>query len=333
MGVSSGSDAGKSGTDLYRLLMKRRSARAFSDQEIPEPWIDELLDAAANSPSGGNMQPFSIIVVREAERRKELAHLVGDQPWVRNAPLSMIFCLDFYRIKKWAEMCQTEFKGESAVNHFLIGYADVMIAAQTVAILAESYGLGSVYIGTIQHEMDKVREFFKIPEFVLPMMLLCVGYPKSIPQHIPKLTRNAIVHKEEYRRSEDDEIRQSFDEKYGAMDEVVEEYLERAFVEVLEYDKQDRSNHSEQVKQEMKRLDIKNNAQFLFKVRYPTHVMVQMNQSLLQSFKNAGFEMFTVSRGKEQEGITPEGLEGKTKPERLLLFPEGALGSEKKGLA
>ena len=238
------------------------------------------------------MQPLSIILVRSMERRKELAHLVGDQPWVKNAPVSMVFCLDFYRIKKWAEMCQTDFRGEAAVNHFLIGYADVMIAAQSVAILAESYGLSSVYIGTVLHEIDKVREFFKMPQLVLPMMLLCIGYSKSVPQNIPKLKRHTMLHQEEYRTPGTDEIRQAFDEKYGAIDQVVEKYLERAFVEAVEHDKQAESSQVERVKQEMKRLDIQNNAQFLFRVRYPSQAMVRMNQNFIQSFKNAGFEMF-----------------------------------------
>jgi nitroreductase len=51
-----------------------------------------------------------------------------------------------------------------------------MIAAQNVAIFAESDGLGFVYIGTILHEIDEVRKFLKTPEFVLPMMLLCIRW-------------------------------------------------------------------------------------------------------------------------------------------------------------
>ena len=149
--------------NLYDLMMKRRSVRLFKDQEIPESMIEKLLDAAIHAPSGGNIQPLSIILVRSLEGKKKLAELAGGQPWVRNAPLSMIFCLDFYRIKKWAEMCQTDFRGEEAINHFLIAYADLMVAAQNVVILAESFGLGSVYVGSIQHEIDEIRNFFEIP--------------------------------------------------------------------------------------------------------------------------------------------------------------------------
>jgi nitroreductase len=273
-------------------MMKRRSVRIFKDQEIPEPLIEKMLDAAMNAPSGGNIQPLSIILIRSMERRKKLAELAGGQPWVRNAPLSMIFCLDFYRVKKWAEMCQTDFRGEEAINHFLIAYADLMVAAQNVVILAEGFGLGSVYIGSIQHEMDETRNFFEIPEYVLPMMVLSIGYPKSIPQNIPKLKKEIIVHHERYRKLEEGEIRRAFDEKYGAIDQNIEKYLERAFIEALEADKLEMSDYMKRVKKEMKRLDIQNNAQFLFKVRYPTKVMVRMNERIKQSFKNAGFEIF-----------------------------------------
>ena len=278
--------------NVYDLTMKRRSVRVFKDQEIPESLIEQLLDVANQAPTGGNIQPLSIILVRNSEGRKKLAELSGGQPWVREAPLTMIFCLDFYRIKKWAELCQTDFRGERAINHFLIAYADLMVAAQNVVILTESFGLGSVYIGSIQHEIDETRPFFEIPEYVLPMMLLSIGYPKSIPQSIPKLKKAVIVHHEKYQQPGENEIRRAFDEKYGAIDQNIDKYLERAFVEALEADKLETSMYVDRVKKEMKRLDIQNNAQFLFKVRYPTKVMVRMNQRIKQSFKNAGFEIF-----------------------------------------
>ena len=167
-----------------------------------------------------------------------------------------------------------------------------MVAAQNVVILAENFGLGSVYIGSIQHEIDETRKFFEIPEYVLPMMVLSIGYPKSIPQSIPKLKREAIVHQEKYRKPQEDEIRRTFDEKYGIMDQNIEKYLERAFVEALEADKLEMPRYVDRVKKEMKRFDIQNNAQFLFKVRYPTKVMVRMNQRIKQSFRNAAFEIF-----------------------------------------
>ncbi|MGB7063070.1 MAG: nitroreductase family protein [Candidatus Zixiibacteriota bacterium] len=280
--------------NLYDLMMKRRSARNFKNQKIPENVIEQLLDAANNAPSGGNIQPISIILVQQAGARKELAKMVGDQPWVKNAPLSMIFCIDFYRLKRWASMSETEYKGEKALHSFLIAYADLMCSAQNVVILAESHRLGSVYIGTILQAIDPAREYFSIPRYVLPMMVLSIGYPKSVPKGIPKLKREVIAHREKYGVLSDDGIKQAFEDKYGDFDENVERYFEKTYVEVLEAKKQEGPEWAdpEWVKRELIKLEIKNNAQFLFRFRYPSDDLLGMNQSLIEAFKNAGFDLF-----------------------------------------
>jgi nitroreductase len=278
--------------EMYELLMKRRSVRNFKDQSIHQEIIEKLLDAANNAPTGGNIQPISIILIQEIESRHKLAEIVGNQPWVKNAPLSMIFCLDFDRVKRWATINGTEFKGEKAFSHFLIAYADLMCAAQTVVLLAESYGLGSVYVGSIQSSLDDARRLFAIPEYVLPLMVLSIGYPKSIPRRIPKLERDVIVHKEQYRLASNAEIKRAFDLKYGDFGGKVDEYLEKAFIEAIEADKQGAEGWTTWAVEEMIRLEIRNNAQFLFKLRYPADIMVMLNKRLIESFKNAGFDFF-----------------------------------------
>ena len=211
--------------DLFELMMKRRSVRNFEDRPVPSDVVDRLLDVANNAPSGGNIQPLSIVVVQEPEARVELAEMVGGQPWVRNAPVSMVFCIDFYRVKKWASMFGVDFLGEQALSSFLIAYADVMCAAQNVVILAEGCGLGSVYIGTIQSSVSHAREFFGMPDYVLPLMVLSLGYPKSVPGSIPKLSRDVIVHRERYRTLSAEETSDAFETKYGNIDDSVDAYL------------------------------------------------------------------------------------------------------------
>lgn len=93
--------------NTYELIMKRRSVRNFKDQSIPEEIVEQLMDAANNAPSGGNIKPLSVILLQESENRAKLAEIVGNQPWVRNAPLSMVFCLDYNRVKRWAVQYQT----------------------------------------------------------------------------------------------------------------------------------------------------------------------------------------------------------------------------------
>ena len=274
---------------VFDLMIKRRSVRVYKDQGIQQDLIDNLLDAANNCPSGGNIQPLSIITIQSIEGREYLGEMIGSQPWVKNAPLSMIFCIDFNRIKKWATISNVHFQGENAFSHFLIAYADLMCAAQNVTMTAESFGLGSVYVGSIQGIIDEIREHFSIPKLVLPMMLLCIGYPESIPNTIPKLERKVITHKEKYNDLTNLEIEQAYNDKYGIFDEDPEQYFLKAYIEVIESSKQQGDRWLKLAKKRVKRLNIKNHAQFLFKLRYPTEAMVSMNKDLIKSFKKAGF--------------------------------------------
>ena len=275
---------------LYDLMLNRRSVRVFLKKEIPENVIEKLLNAANNAPSGGNIQPISIITVKRKETRENLAKIIGPQPWIKNAPLSMIFCLDFHRVKRWAELSNTDFQGENSLGHFLIGYADIMCAAQNVVMTAESFQLGSVYVGSIQGTMDEIREKFSIPKYVLPLMLLSIGYPDSKPETMPKLRTDVITHHEKYRLLNDDAIMKAYDNKYGEFDDDVDAYLKKAYIEVLEANKQESGNWLKLVKKRIKSLNIQNHAQFLFNLRYPTEAMVKQNEPIFQQMKNAGFK-------------------------------------------
>ncbi len=283
---------------VYDLMVKRRSVRVFKDQKVREHIVEKLKDAAHNFPSGGNFQPLSIITVQEGEGREELGRLFESQPWVKNAPLSLIFCIDFYRIKKWATLSDTDFQGENGPFHFLMAYADLMCAAENVVILSESLGLSSVYIGGIQRTIDNIREYFLLPKLVLPMMLLCIGYPEIVPKSPPKLNRNVILHKEKYKMLNDDEILIAYDDIYGEFHDDPEKYFLKVYVEDIEssYFTHDHwiqlAPEIDRLLQLAKKRGIKNFAQFLFKHRYPTEIMASMNKKQIHAFRNAGFNIF-----------------------------------------
>jgi nitroreductase len=276
--------------NFYDIIMKRRSVRSFKDQKVPQQVIEELIDAVNNAPSGGNIQPLSIIIIQSDESRKELAQFLDGQPWVKNAPLSLIFCIDFYRVKKWASMSDTDFLGDNAFLQFLIAYADVMCAAQNAVILAESYGLGSIYVGSILTKINKIRKYFLIPKYVLPVISLSIGYPERTPENICKLDKNVVIHKEKYDSMNDDRINQAYNNKYKEFNDNIDEFLQKAYVEAIEYDKQLDTNMVKKLKERIEKFKIKNPAQFLFDLRYPAKAMVAMNKKLFRELKEAGFE-------------------------------------------
>ncbi|MEH7484588.1 hypothetical protein V7157_26655 [Neobacillus drentensis] len=46
---------------------------------------------------------MSVIEVREPERKAALAKAAGNQRWIKEAPVFLVFCMDFYRAKLAAE--------------------------------------------------------------------------------------------------------------------------------------------------------------------------------------------------------------------------------------
>jgi FMN reductase [NAD(P)H] len=161
--------------------------------------------------------------------------------------------------------------------------------------MAEARGLGSVYIGTILSVTQSVREILETPQHVLPVMLLSLGYPKAVPSGIPKLPRHTMVHDERYQVPTEEEVLGWYEAKYGEIKGNIDKYLETRYVEAVEADRQDGVGWVKRVKEEMRRLEIRSNAEFLFKVRYPTDQMVELNGEMEQAFRDAGFDCFRGS--------------------------------------
>jgi hypothetical protein len=70
--------------------------------------------------------------------------------------------------------------------------------------------------------------------------------------------------------------------------------MEKIYIEAVEAGKQEKPDWADldSVKKELAKLNIKNNAQFLFKYKYPSDEMVKMNEGFKRALKNAGFEFF-----------------------------------------
>lgn len=200
--------------ETLKLLCERASCRNFLDKEIPRDVLEQVFESGTRAPSGGNLQPFSIIKVENPEAREKLAALCGEQPCIKHAPVDLLFCIDFHRLERWAELENAPFSCRHSFRHFWISLQDTVIAAQNMCTAADSLGLGSVYIGTVLECLEKLRSMFRLPPGVFPVVLLCLGYPKHPPKIRRKLATRAIVHEETYRELNDGELLALFDKKY-----------------------------------------------------------------------------------------------------------------------
>jgi nitroreductase len=214
--------------ETIRLLVERASCRKFKDEKVPADVMHTILRAGIHAATGGNLQPYSIIKIEDEAVRKKLAELNLNQPCVEAAPVSLLFCIDWRRLERWANRENAPFSATSSFRHFWISFQDTVITAQNIVTAADALGLGSVYIGTVLECFRKIRDMFDLPRGVFPVVLLCLGYPEKRPEPRNKLPVEIVVHDGRYREIPDGELLAAFDAKYkGTTFDITDEKLEK----------------------------------------------------------------------------------------------------------
>lgn len=188
-------------SETIKIMQNHRSIRRYLDKQIEEEILKELFTSAQSAPSSHNVQAYSIIVVKDKEKKEKLSEICGSQAWIREAPVFLVFCADLYRLKIACEM-HNENYALDGIENLIVGVADTALAAQNVMIGAESLGLGGVMIGGIRNNPQEVVDLLALPKYVIPIMGMCLGYPDpdKIPWKKPRLPQYAVVHREEYNR-------------------------------------------------------------------------------------------------------------------------------------
>ncbi len=286
---------GRYPNETVKLLMERASCRNFSDKRIPKNVLNVILDAGTHAATGGNLQPYSIIKIQAKGKRQKLAKMCY-QNFIAKAPVSLIFCIDWRRLQRWAEIEEAPFTATSSFRHFWISFQDTIICAQNICTAADSFGLGSVYIGTIMDLMREVREMFKLPKGVLPVVLLCLGYPKSALLVRRKIGKEVVVHDEKYRELTNKVLKNAYDDKYHhAKIEITDERLKAMS---LVCQKVHGKSFADKCLYRIKQNGFINVAQRYFGLHYAADIMPDGNEDFINIMKEFGFDWFEKFKPK-----------------------------------
>lgn len=181
-----------------QTLNAHRSVRAYSAQEVSEESLQQVLQAASRASTTGNMQLYSIIVNRDAEMKRKIAPAHFNQPAVLSAPVVLTFCADFRRFNQWCRYRDAE-PGYDNLQSFMWAVVDAVAATQNACIAAESLGLGICYMGTVTYNAHELIKIYGLPEGVVPVTCITLGYPVEQPPLADRLPMEGIVHQEVYR--------------------------------------------------------------------------------------------------------------------------------------
>jgi len=148
--------------DFLDLAESRFALRQFSNKTIEQEKIDKLLRVAQIAPTAENKQPQKIYIITKDEDRKKLKTVTK---YTFNAPMFFLVCCD----KNLAWKHKTE--------DYISTEIDGSIVTTHITLEAHDLGLGSVIVRSF--ETQKLKDLFKIPENMIPIALLPLGYPKE----------------------------------------------------------------------------------------------------------------------------------------------------------
>ena len=187
------------------FIKNRRTIRKYKQEEIPSTLLNSLLEEAFRASTMGNMQLYSVVITREPDMKAKLAPAHFNQPMVTTAPVVLTFCADFNRFSKWCK-CRKAEPGYDNPISFINAASDALLVTQNFCTLAEAHGLGICYLGTTIYNPDQIVEILQLPELVMPVATITVGYPDECPTQPERLPLEGILHEEVYHNYTDQDI-------------------------------------------------------------------------------------------------------------------------------
>lgn len=182
---------------MLKTIFNHRSIRNYTDEPVSDSVLQEIIAASTRAATTGNMQVYSIIVTKDASIKEKLWEIHFKQTMVKQAPVVLTFCADFNRFNKWCLLRKAE-PGYDNFLSFFTAAIDALLAAQNCVIAAESYGLGTCYLGTTTYNADKIIALLELPSAVVPVTTLVIGHPADRPGLTDRLPVEAVIHNEKY---------------------------------------------------------------------------------------------------------------------------------------
>lgn len=241
-------------------ILTRRTIRKYATKDVDNEMLSDLLAKASRTQTMGNMQLYSVVITRSEEGKKALAPAHFNQPMVTQAPVVLTICADFRRATDWCMQRKAD-PGYDNFLSFINASTDALLYTQTFCNLAEEAGLGLCFLGTTVYMPEMIIDALKLPQLVMPVATLTVGWPDEEPALTDRLPLESFVHEETYKPYTAETI-----DKYYSEKEALEE--NREFVRI---------NNKETL------------AQIFTDIRYTRKDNVAMSEGMIRALRRQGF--------------------------------------------
>jgi FMN reductase (NADPH) len=187
---------------LVETMLKRKSIRKYGEELPPDEVIEAVVRAGQQAPFASQL--CSLLL----SRGKGLPF---------GAPLLFTVCVDLHRM----ELVMAKRGWQKVTNDLsmlFFGVQDASLMAENMVIAAESFGMGSCFLGAAPYRADKIAQKYKLPARVFPIVQLAMGYPAEDPPPRPRYPLSFTLFEDEYPVLSEADIEQ-------AMEKMDEGYL------------------------------------------------------------------------------------------------------------
>lgn len=203
---------------VIETINQRMSLRKYEEKNISKEHLDIILNSAIKAPTAGNMMMYSILKIEDSKTKERLSITCDNQPFIKNAPVVLIFLADLQKWYDYYKVCGIEPKSPG-MNDFMLGVNDAIIACQNAVLAAESLGIGSCYIGDIMENYEIHKELLNLPDYTFPAAMITLGY---YPENMKRTYRDRfdskyVVFEESYKNLSEDELKDMFSNKEANM--------------------------------------------------------------------------------------------------------------------
>ncbi len=208
-------DADLQGLDEIARIAAHRVHRRYLPRSVSPELMRLLCACALSAPSKSDLQQADILVVREKEKIYAIADLLPDMPWLREAPVFLFFLANGHRLAKISKARGKPFPNDH-LDLFFNATIDAAIVLTTLLRAAEAVGLGCCPISVIRDHAATISRMFALPDKVIPIAGMCLGWPAEKGGITPRLSLDTTVHDERFVEKDFNEI-DAYDRRRAAI--------------------------------------------------------------------------------------------------------------------
>jgi nitroreductase/FMN reductase [NAD(P)H] len=182
--------------ELARIAA-HRVHRKYLPRSVGPDLLHLLCACALSAPSKSDLQQCDILIIRDTAKRNAIGDLLPEMPWLREAPVFLVFLANGRRLPKMSQLRGKPFPNDH-LDLFFNATVDTAIVLATFIRAAEAVGLGCCPISVIRDHAAVLSELLNLPEKVVPVAGMSIGWPAEEGGITPRLPLSLTVHEESF---------------------------------------------------------------------------------------------------------------------------------------